>query len=162
SVFAAYPFSQTRRVEGGASFARYYYRLDRFSDFYTPDLNFFYGSRRERLPTPKGFNFGQGYLAFVGDNSQFGVASPLIGHRFRFEAGQYFGIVNMQTLLGDYRKYFRLRPFTLATRNMYMGRFGKDAESGVLPPLYIGYPFFIRGYEATNFAEQATGEKVTI
>jgi hypothetical protein len=162
SVFAAYPFSQTRRLEGGASFAKYYYRLDRYSDFYTPDLNFFVGSRREKLPTPGGFNFGQGYLAYVGDNSQFGVASPLIGHRFRVEAGQYFGVVNLQTLLGDYRKYFRMAPFTLATRNMYMGRFGKDAESGVLPPLYIGYPFFIRGYEATNFAEQSTGEKVTI
>ena len=162
SAFAAYPFSQTRRLEGGASFARYYYRLDRYSDFYTPDLNFFIGSQREKQPTPRGFNFGQGYLAFVGDNSQFGVASPLVGHRFRFEAGQFFGVVNMQTLLGDYRKYFRLPPFTFATRNMYMGRFGKDAESGVLPPLYIGYPFFIRGYEATNFAEQSTGEEVTI
>jgi Tol biopolymer transport system component len=162
SLFAAYPFSQTRRVEGGASFARYYYRLDRYSDFYTTDLNFFIGNRREKLPTPGGFNFGQGYLAFVEDNSQFGVASPLIGHRFRLEGGQYFGVVNLQSLLGDYRKYFRLPPFTLATRNMYMGRFGKDAESGVLPPLYIGYPFFIRGYEATNFAEQSTGEEVTI
>ncbi|HYC40730.1 MAG TPA: hypothetical protein VEB63_09595 [Chitinophagaceae bacterium] len=162
SLFSAYPFSQTRRLEGGASFARYYYRLDRFSDFYTTDLQFYIGSRREKLPTPRGFNFGQGYLAFVGDNSQFGIASPLVGHRFRFEASKYVGIVNMHTFLGDYRKYFRIAPFTLATRNMYMGRFGKDAETGVLPPLYIGYPFFIRGYEATNFAEQSTGEELTI
>jgi Tol biopolymer transport system component len=162
ALFAAYPFSQTRRLEAGGSFARYYYRLDRYSDYYTTDLQVFIGSdRRRRLPTPKGFNFGQAYLAYVGDNSQFGIASPLIGHRYRFEAGQYFGIVNLQSLLGDYRKYFRLAPFTLATRNMFMGRFGKDAESGILPPLYIGYPFFIRGYEATNFAEQA-GEKLSI
>jgi hypothetical protein len=45
---------------------------------------------------------------------------------------------------------------------MYKGRFGKDAESGILPPLYIGYPFYIRGYEATTFADNATGEQVTI
>lgn len=154
SLFASYPFSQTRRVELGGSFARYYYRLDRYTDYYTPDLQFFIGNDREKLPTPKGFNFGQVYLAYVGDNSQFGVASPLTGHRFRFEAGKYFGIANLETVMGDFRKYFRVAPFTIATRNMYAARFGRDAESGILPPYYIGNPYFIRGYDALDFATE--------
>lgn len=161
SLFTSYPFSQIKRVELGASFARYYYRLDRYSDFYTPD-GFYITSMRDKLPTPKGFNFGQAYVAFVGDNSNFGVASPLTGHRFRFEAAQYYGIANMQSLLGDYRRYFRLAPVTFATRNMFAGRFGRDAESGILPPFYIGDPYFIRGYEAVDFAEDATGNELTI
>ena len=151
SLFASLPFSQIRRFEGGASFARYYYRLDRYSDYYDPNTGFYIGNEREKLPTPSGFNLGQGYLAYVGDNSNFGVASPLTGHRFRFQAGQYFGAINMSNLLGDYRKYFRLAPVTLATRNMYVGRFGEDAENGVLPPLYVGYSTLVRGYDANMF-----------
>ncbi|MER3464577.1 MAG: hypothetical protein C4329_09415 [Chitinophagaceae bacterium] len=85
----------------------------------------------------------------------------MVGHRYRFEAGQYFGIVNLQSLLGDFRNYLRIAPLTFATRAMYMGRFGKDAESGVLTPFYIGNPYFIRGYEAVDFANESN-DKVTI
>lgn len=163
SLFAALPFSQIRRFEAGASFARYYYRLDRYSDYYDPN-GFYLGNSRERLPTPSGFNMGQGYLAYVGDNSNFGVASPLTGHRYRFQAGQYIGAINMTNLSADYRKYFRVAPLTLATRNMYVGRFGRDAENGVLPPLYLGYSTLIRGYDANMFNEEnaTTQDKVTI
>ncbi|HEY0752199.1 MAG TPA: hypothetical protein VGD26_13660, partial [Chitinophagaceae bacterium] len=154
AVFASYPFSQIRRVEGGASFARYYYRMDRYSDYYDPQTGYYVGNSKERLPTPSGFNLGQTYAAYVGDNSNFGVASPLTGHRFRFEAGQYFGAINMTNLLGDVRKYFRAQPITFALRNMYMGRFGEDAENGTLPPLYIGYSSLVRGYDARSFTNQ--------
>jgi Tol biopolymer transport system component len=161
SFFTAYPFSTTHRIEGGASFARYYYRLDRYTDYYDLAGNYITSSRK-KLPVPKGFNFGQTYIAYVGDNSQFGVASPLIGHRYRFEAGQYFGVANLQSLLADYRRYFRLAPFTLAARNMFFGRYGKDAESGIIPPFYIGDPYFIRGYQALDFATEGTGNQLTI
>jgi hypothetical protein len=158
SLFASYPFSTIRRVEAGGSFARYYYRLDRYTDYYDPTGTFYVGNERSKQPTPGGFNFGQVYAAYVGDNSTFGVASPLDGHRFRFEAGQYLGVVNLTNLLGDFRKYFRLAPFTFATRNMYTGRFGRDAGSGILPPLFIGYPFLIRGYSALDYADGGGNE----
>ena len=160
-LFGSYPFSQTRRLEAGGSFARYHYRLDRYTDYYTLD-GVFIGNERNKLPVPKGFNFGQVYLAYVGDNSQFGVASPLTGHRYRFEAGQYFGVANMQTGLADYRKYFRAKPFTIAFRNMFVGRFGKEAESGVIPPFYIGDPYFIRGYQALDFATKSSESELTV
>lgn len=162
SLFASYPFSTIRRIEAGASFARYYYRLDRYSDYYDPSGSIYLGSKKEKQDVPSGFNFGNGYLALVGDNSFFGVASPLAGHRFRLEASQYLGVINMQTLLGDYRKYFRLAPVTVATRNLFMGRYGKDAENGILPPLYIGYPSLIRGYGALNYTEGASDFPLTI
>lgn len=162
SLFASYPFSTIRRIEAGASFARYYYRLDRYSDYYDVTGTYYLGNKRERLPTPGGFNFGNGYLALVGDNSFFGVASPLSGHRFRLEAAQYLGIVKMSNFTGDYRKYFRLAPVTLATRNLFVGRYGPDAESGILPPLYIGYPFLVRGYDALEYADGSSSLPITI
>jgi Tol biopolymer transport system component len=161
-VFASYPFSTIRRVEAGASFARYYYRLDRYTDYYDESGRFYLGSKKEKQPTPGGFNFGQTYVALVGDNSFFGVASPLAGHRFRLEGAQYLGVVNLRNVTADYRKYFRFAPLTFATRNLYVGRFGKDAESGVLPPLYLGYPSLIRGYAAIEYAQNTNQQSVTI
>ena len=157
SVFASYPFSTIRRIELGASFARYYYRMDRYTDYYDPSGTIYLGNTREKQPVPGGFNFGNSYLAYVGDNSFFGVASPLAGHRFRLQAGQYFGVVNMTNLMGDYRKYFRMEPITLATRNLYVGRFGKDAETGILAPLFLGYPTLIRGYDAVGYKDDKGG-----
>jgi Tol biopolymer transport system component len=151
-LFASYPFSQIRRVEGGASFSRYYYRLEEYSDYYDPNSQAYITSTKKKLPVPRGFNLGQVYLAYVGDNSFSGVASPLAGHRFRFEAGQYLGAVTLSNLTGDFRKYFRFAPLSLATRNMYVGRFGSDAGNGTLPPIYIGYPTLIRGYNAQKYA----------
>lgn len=162
TVFASYPFSTIRRIEAGGSFARYYYRLDQYSDYFDESGQFYLGSEKERLPTPSGFNFGQAYLALVGDNSFFGVASPLAGHRFRLEGAQYLGVVNLSNVTADYRRYFRFAPVTLATRNMYIGRFGRDAESGVLPPLYVGYPFLVRGYNALGYAENNRPDAVGI
>lgn len=163
SVFASLPYSQIRRFEAGASVARYYYRLDRYTDYYDPTGTFFIDRKKERLSTPKGFSFAQGYVAYVGDNSFFGVAAPLAGHRFRFEVGQYLGVVSMQSVLGDVRKYFRITPLTLAARTLFSARYGKDAEGNILPPLYIGYPSLIRGYEALDFAQNTEINKgVTI
>ncbi|MBB1285975.1 PD40 domain-containing protein [Flavisolibacter sp. BT320] len=161
-LYASYPFSTIRRVEVGGSLARYYYRLDRYTEFYDESGRAYLGAKREKLPSPSGFTFGQVYTALVGDNSQFGVASPLIGSRYRFEGARYLGVVNLTNLTADYRKYFRMAPLTFATRNMYIGRFGKDKESGVLPPLYIGYPFLVRGYDAIGYAENTNQSDVSI
>lgn len=162
TLYASYPFSTIRRIEAGGSFARYYYRLDRYSEYYDPSGQVYLGAEKTRQPTPEGFSFGQVYTALVGDNSSFGVASPLIGSRYRLEAAQYLGVITLTNLTADYRKYFRFAPFTFATRNMYVGRFGRDAESGILPPLYIGYPFFVRGYDAIGYAENTTRSDVSI
>lgn len=162
TVYTSYPFSTIRRIEAGGSFARYYYRVDRYSEYYDETGQIYLGAKKERQPSPSGFNFGQLYTALVGDNSSFGVASPLIGSRYRFEGAQYVGVVNLTNLTADYRKYFRFAPFTFATRNMYIGRFGRDAESGALPPLYIGYPFLVRGYDALGYAENTNQSAVSI
>jgi outer membrane protein assembly factor BamA len=39
---------------------------------------------------------------------------------------------------------------------MFMGRYGRDAESGLLPPLFLGYPQLVRGYNALAYADNGS------
>jgi len=86
--------------------------------------------------------------ALVGDNSFFGVASPLNGYRYRLQAEYDFGTYQFFAPTIDLREYLRVEPVTFAARLYAYGRFG---NTGTLYPLYVGYPFLIRGYEAQTF-----------
>lgn len=160
SLFAYFPFSTTRRVEFGASQSWYYYRIDRWHSYY--DLyGRLIGQDREKLDAPEGFNIRKLDAAFVTDNSIFGYASPLQGSRSRFQVEKYFGDIDFFTGLMDYRKYFRIRPFTLATRFYHYGRYGGgDRNNRILSPLYLGYPWYVRGYDNNNIYENLNYEDV--
>jgi len=145
-----YPFSQTRRVEFTASYIHYGFDNDAESFFFLPNGQFL-GQQNSNIPAPSGVGFGQASLALVGDYSYFGFASPVAGGRYRFEVSPAVGQITFTTLLGDYRRYFFAQPFTFAMRGLYYGRFGRDAESGRLSPLYLGQETLIRGYDVNNF-----------
>lgn len=161
-LFASYPFSKVHRFEAGTAFARYSYRLDRFNNFYE-NVNgyptFFLGSNREKVSTSQAtnalgipldpFTIMQGNAFFVGDNSINGLTSPLDGFRYRVGAEQYFGDFNFTAVTADLRKYWRLKPVTLAVRTYNYLRLGQGGEN--LFPLYAGYGYLIRGYEANSF-----------
>jgi Tol biopolymer transport system component len=148
-LFTYRPLSQTQRLEAGASLARYYYRLDRISNYY--HRGYLVNEDRERLATPRGYTISQVNAAYVGDNAQFGTVGPLQGRRYRLGVEQYFGAANLRSLLADYRQYIRLRPVSLALRFYHYGRYGADAESGALPPLFLGFPTLVRGYDGASF-----------
>lgn len=148
-MFTFYPFSKTKRLEWSGSFARYNFRIDRYNNYYYSGFKI--GEDREKLAAPEGFNLWNTSLALVGDNSHFGVASPLKGHRFRYEVGKYAGGFEFNTILADYRKYVYLKPITLAGRLYHYARLGKDSNNGRLSPLFIGYPTLIRGYDNVSF-----------
>jgi Tol biopolymer transport system component len=79
----------------------------------------------------------------------FGAVGPVQGQRYRFEAAPTFGTLNFTGVLVDYRRYFMPAPFyTLAVRGMQYGRYGSGSEDTRLVPLYIGYPWLVRGYDA--------------
>jgi outer membrane protein assembly factor BamA len=103
------------------------------------------------MPAPEGNDFQQVSLAYIEDNSYFGMTSPMQGHRSRYEVEKYFGAANIFTTLIDFRKYFYVKPATIAFRLYNYGMYGKDAEDGIISPLYIGYPWLIRGYENVSF-----------
>ena len=92
----------------------------------------------------------------VGDNSVSGVTStPLDGFRYRIGVQQVFGSFRYTAPTFDVRRYVRTKPVTFAGRFYSYGRIG-DVNTQI-NPLFIGYPNFIRGYEANTFFNNNTG-----
>ncbi len=146
SLFAWYPFSTTRRLEFSSTLALYYFRTDVINNYYQGQFRI--GQSRERRPSEPGFDLHRISLAYVGDNSYFGMASPMMGHRFRIQAEQFFGQVQMLSATVDFRQYFRLKPVTLAGRLSHFGRYGKNAENNLFHDYFLGFPWFVRGYSS--------------
>lgn len=149
-LLAQYPLSTTRRVEWSAGVQRIAFDLE-VDSFYVAGSNFLLRETRDELPTEPALTFGTASLALVGDNSFFGFTSPVAGGRYRFEASPFIGSLNYQNLLADYRRYLFVSPLTLAFRALHYGRYGADAESDRLYPLFVGYPSLMRGYDAESF-----------
>lgn len=115
-------------------------------------------SLREDLPSPDGLHQGTATAALVYDTSIFAGVSPVAGQRYRLQAGLQGGSLDFSTVLADYRRYFHLaRPVSVAGRILHFGRYGGDAESARLQPLYLGYPEFIRGYNVNSVSPAECG-----
>jgi len=153
SLFAYIPVSQTKRFEAGASASWYYYRIDQYH-FYYDFLGYLLGSRREKIDAPPGSNYQIMDVAYIEDNSVFGMTSPMSGSRSRIQMEKYFGAVSYYTGLIDLRKYYFSKPLGIAFRLYHSGRYGRNAETNVVYPLYIGYPWLVRGYEDISFYGQ--------
>lgn len=160
SLFTSYPITKKTRVEFGTGAAHYYYRVDRYSTIYDTlgnELNYTHNHISNAAYNAETTNNGiqlnpftiyNVNTALVGDNSFFGVASPLNGYRYRLQAEYDFGTYHYFAPTIDLREYVRVAPVTFAARFYGYGRFG---ETGNLYQLYLGYPFLIRGYEAQTF-----------
>jgi hypothetical protein len=160
SIFTSYPITKKTRVEFGTGLSHYYYRVERYSTIYdtlgnTLDYTKHHvaNSDYNTDPANNGINLTPFTIfnvntALVGDNSFFGVASPLNGYRYRLQAEYDFGTYRFFAPTIDLREYLRVAPVTFAARLYGYGRFGK---TGNLYELYAGYPFLIRGYEAQTF-----------
>ena len=158
-LFASYPFSRVSRLEAGIGTSRYSYRIDRYNNYFDPNGGYSIGTQREKLSKEEAqasygipfdaFSIYQMNTALVGDNSYFGMVAPLSGHRYRIGAETYQGDYNLQALSADVRKYVRMKPVTFATRFYSYTRIGRDQDK--LYPLFIGYPYLIRGYESNSF-----------
>jgi Tol biopolymer transport system component len=151
ALFAYYPFSMTRRLEAGGSVARYYYRIDRFNNYYYMSGMPAGHSIDRNIDSPDGFSLASTRLAYVGDNSYFGMASPMRGQRYRLQGTKYFGRLDFFQVLADYRRYHFQNPFSFAYRFYHSGRYGPTAQNNLFYPMFLGYPGFIRGYGSNQF-----------
>jgi Tol biopolymer transport system component len=149
---AQYPFSRARRFEVGASLRHLTINRDidtRGFSLTTGEL-VFEDEQNERLDAP--LTLGEVSAALVSDTAVFGATGPVLGHRARVEVTPSFGDLRFTSLIGDARHYVMpFRPVTIAGRLLHIGRYGTDAESLRLTPLYLGYPGLVRGYDVNTF-----------
>jgi len=145
SGIAQYPFNANQRVEVSGGFQRYSYKADVETLLFVG--NQLISDELSKLPGAFAVSMFKAGAAFVGDSSTFGFISPVRGSRYRFEAQALTGDLHFVTGLADWRKYFFIRPVTFAVRGLHYGRYGSDADSGALTPLYLGEPGLVRGYD---------------
>ncbi|HEU4565781.1 MAG TPA: BamA/TamA family outer membrane protein, partial [Gemmatimonadaceae bacterium] len=93
-------------------------------------------------------------LAYVSDNTLFGLTGPIMGRRFRFEVQPTAGTYRWMGYLADYRRYdpILFNFLTVATRVMAYVNVGRDADS---LRMYIGYPEVVRGYDRESYRVSA-------
>jgi hypothetical protein len=149
TLFAQYPFSQYRRLELSAGYTYLHYQITQ-DEYITDNFgNVLAANYNQGFPgTPPGLSLWQTSIAYATDYTTFGFTSPIAGARYRFEVDPTFGNLLYTTVLADYRRYLFANPVTFAFRLTHYGRYGRDAEdSTTLFPLYVGDPYFIRGYD---------------
>jgi hypothetical protein len=149
AAIAQYPLSSTRRIEAQAGVT--FYSFDTEVEEFVIVGNQVIDSRTTGIESFPDLDLYNGSLAYVGDSSFFGFSAPVRGQRYRFEVEAYGGDLSYQTGLADYRRYVFRRPWTFAFRGLHFGRYGDDAESDLLGPLYVGRPTLVRGYEIGDF-----------
>ncbi len=150
-----YPFNRTQRLEFGASAARYYYH--QIVEYYSYSLTgILLNYRREKVPVPDGFNLYRLSTAWVGDNAFFGMASPMAGYRYRIQADRFAGAQNYWGLLADLRKYFWMKPFSLALRSFNVSRAGIGNNLLINYPLFAGDPTLVHGYFSYFFSNNSS------
>ncbi|WP_345331340.1 DPP IV N-terminal domain-containing protein [Mucilaginibacter defluvii] len=162
NLFTSYPISRINRIQFGLGASYNTYRTDRYRNTYVIDTAtsqlYYYDFNRKKVPNSEVDNLNFGFnlnsfalvnssVALIGDNSFFGITAPLNGFRYHIEAQYVFGTYKFFAPTIDLRKYIRVAPVTFAGRLYGTGRFGENN----LYPLYVGYPFLIRGYESQSF-----------
>jgi len=150
----AYPFSRVQRVEFSGGYRSSGYDREVVTREIYPDsvpvrVHF---HNPVNLPAPKSIRQTEGSVALVYDNALWGVASPLLGQRYRIEVSPSFGALNYYGVLLDYRRYIKpARPYSLAARVFHYGRYGRNSDDERLLPVFLGYQTLVRGYAFQSF-----------
>ena len=148
----SYPFDRARRVEVTGGFRQISLKEDLTSRLYSLSTGQLIDEQKQDLASYPTLNLGQTSAALVHDTSIFGATSPIRGSRGRLELSQSVGSLQYTGVLTDGRAYFMpVRPFTLAFRGLFYGRYGRDGEDPRLPTMYLGYPGLVRGYDPGSF-----------
>ncbi|MEO6213241.1 MAG: BamA/TamA family outer membrane protein [Vicinamibacterales bacterium] len=153
-----YPLSRAQRVEVSGGVRQIGLKQDVTTRTYSLVTGQQLSQEKADLASFETLNLGQASAALVYDTSIFGATSPIRGSRYRLELSQSSGSLFYTGLLADARTYFMpARPFTVALRGLYYGRYGRDGESERLPTLYLGYQGLVRGYDPGSFESGECG-----
>lgn len=152
----AYPINRFDRFEVGSQFTS----IDRASMYLSQQVNIYGYGGGIYVDSVRGrgtLNYASPYVAYVSDNALQSLTGPIYGHRYRLELRPNLaGDSSWVNYLADTRRYDAIvfSFLTVATRayaDIAVGR----GESRY--PKYIGYPYFIRGYDRENYQSAACG-----
>ena len=146
-----YPLSRTQRLEFSLGGTRMEFDREIRRDLVAPSGRLI-GERELEGEAPGALSLGHASAAWVMDESQFGFTSPVAGERTRLELETNVGSLQFTRALVDHRRYFFFEPLTLGIRGLHFGRYGQDAESGRISPLFLGQQTFVRGYSFGSFS----------
>jgi hypothetical protein len=158
--YASYPISRVQRLDFGAGVRRI--SLDRRIQELRYDL--FTGnviSDDETSVDGPSYNLVEAQTAWVFDSALFGYTGPVAGSRARVSVSPTGGQLQFLSTTADFRKYFYLRPFTLALRGMHFGRYGRNAED-TFSDIYLGNPALLRGYNSAAESCAGTGQSCSV
>jgi hypothetical protein len=146
---AIYPLTRFQRVELGLTAATISDRLQQIFEPYDPGTGLATAEATSREIGLPGASYIEPSLAYVFDNSLQGYVGPFYGRRYRLQASQSIGGWRYFEGLLDYRRYDHLvGPLTLATRTLYFGRMGRDAERF---RVFLGNTELIRGNTSGSY-----------
>jgi outer membrane protein assembly factor BamA len=162
SAQLAYPFSTARRFEASLGLTRYASN-QQIQKYYVDQFGRCCVGRQDedRADRFAPLNLVNASVAMVYDNSYFGFVSPVRGGRSRYDITATTGTLNFITVTADWRRYFALhRNIAFAVRGLHYGRYGNltgDDNQQVLQPTFLGYEWFIRGYDYGSFTPEECG-----
>jgi hypothetical protein len=147
-----YPFSRAQRIEFGASLRNLSFNRDIDTRGFALSTGQLLFEDQQDISLGDPLTLGEATAAFVHDTSLFGATGPILGHRSRFEVSPTFGDLRFTNVTVDARHYVMpFTPLTIAARALHIGRYGADAESLRLSPLFVGFPSLVRGYDIGSF-----------
>lgn len=141
---ASYPFSRYSRVELGLGLINLSDATLEIGQVFD-DNNSYLGTTNLQTIDGPTVNYVQPSIAFVHDKTLFSAVGPFAGTRMRIEYSPTYGDWQFHAGTFDFRKYLFARPFTLAVRGLFFGRYGGAADTF---PVFLGNTELIRGYTA--------------
>jgi len=145
---ALYPLSRFKRLEFGLTAAAISDRLQTITETFDQagNPNSEPVSRERSLP---GASYVEPSVAYAFDNSLPGYVGPFYGRRYRLQVSQTIGGWRYFEGLADYRRYDKIvGPLVFATRGLYFGRIGRDAERF---RVFLGNTDLLRGNTSGSY-----------
>ena len=121
-----------------------------YVEYYDPTTRLVYNAGIQTQGTGRAY-YLQPAAALVQDNSVSAWVGPIMGRRSRLEWAPAFGFGThlFHDVTADFRRYdVPFRPFTIATRLLFFGRFGSDS---LQYRNFLGWSNYVRGYTAGSF-----------
>ncbi|HWA58473.1 MAG TPA: DPP IV N-terminal domain-containing protein [Gemmatimonadales bacterium] len=147
--FGYYPLNRFQRVELGLEATTISDRLQSIYEPYDPNTGLATDNPTSREISLPGASYVAPSLALTFDNSLPGWVGPFYGRRWRLSASQTIGGWRFFEGLVDYRRYDKIvGPVTLATRALYFGRIGRDAERF---RIFLGSTDLMRGNTSGSY-----------